>query len=144
MKRRARSIVDQYSNEGSIFYTDLKVWFKNFDVFKKKNKFDLNPYQTTYSFNDCDLIINNDNIVLIGKSKILGKYRYLNPTVFISKEKKGNELVNSRLVNAGKVQENSGDLEIDFQDSHYKNTITLVIKRVDKRLVKKIKNVLQQ
>lgn len=137
LEKKTKSIISKYSDNSSLIYKDLKVWVKNFDVFKKKNKFDLNPYQTLYSFNDCDLILNNSNFVIIGKTKILGKNKPLTPTIF--------EFDNNGVdfkpyhVKIEDIKEVGGDLEIEFIDNSYKNKMILVIKRVDLELKDKIK-----
>lgn len=134
--KKTKRIIKEYSVNSSEIFTDLKVWVKNFDVFKKKNKFDLDPYETLYSFNNCDIILNDRNIVVIGKTKILGKEKPLNPIIF--------EFDNSvtdfkpRHVRIENIHNVGNDLEIEFYDPKYKNRMTLVIKRVESELKGKI------
>jgi hypothetical protein len=137
LEKRTNKIIKLYSDDFSEIYTDLNVWVKNFDVFKKKNKFDLDPYQTIYSFNHCDLILNDKNIVLIGKTKILGKNKPLTPTIFEFENKKTS--IKSRHVEIKKIRDLGNDLEIEFLDKNYTNTMKLVIKRPDIELKEKIK-----
>jgi hypothetical protein len=47
LEKRTNKIIKLYSDDFSEIYTDLNVWVKNFDVFKKKNKFDLVILSTT-------------------------------------------------------------------------------------------------
>lgn len=79
-EKRTKKIIELYSNDSSEIFMDLNVWVKNFDVFKKKNMFDLDPYQILYSFNYCDFILKN--IVVIGTTKILRRNKPLTPTIF--------------------------------------------------------------
>lgn len=144
LENRAKQMIKSYTTDSSEFHTDIKVWFKNFDIFKKKNKFDLNPYQTNYSFNDCDLILDSDYLVVIGKIKAFGKSRYLTPTVFTIKTKVINNFPDARIAQFESIRDIGTDLELDFIDSAYSNVITLVIKRIDRNLKEKIKNGLQR
>ncbi len=137
LEKKTKKIIANYSDHSSLIYKDLKVWVKNFDVFKKKNKFDLDPYQTLYSFNDCDLILNERNFVVIGKTKAFGKSRPLTPTIF-EFDFRGVE-IKPRHVKIEDIYEVGNDLEIVFEDNSYKNKMTLVIKRVDMELKVKIK-----
>ena len=138
LDKRTKKIIRLYSDDSSEIYTDLNVWVKNFDVFKKKNKFDLDPYLTLYSFNYCDLILNEKNIVVIGKTKILGKNKPLTPTIF-EFENNGTSITLGH-VEIKNIVESGNDLEIEFADSSYTNNMTLVIKRADVELKEKIKN----
>ncbi|MDP4210937.1 MAG: hypothetical protein Q8928_19195 [Bacteroidota bacterium] len=143
LENRAKQMIKSYTTDSSEFHADIKVWFKNFDILKKKNKFDLNLYQTNYSFNDCDLILDSDYLVVIGKTKVFGKSRYLTPTVFTLKTKGFKQFHDSRIAQCESIRDNGADLELDFIDSAYSNLITLVIKRIDSDLKDKIKNGLQ-
>ena len=137
LEKRTKKIIQEHSDNSSETFTDLKVWFKNFDLFKKKNKFDLDQYQTLYSFNNCDLILNDRNIVVIGKTKILHKEKHLTPTIF-EFEKNGTEF-RPRHVKIENIQEVGSDLEIEFSDNRYKDSMTLVIKSVESEMKEKIK-----
>lgn len=136
LEKKTKKIIQEHSDNSSEIVTDLKVWFKNFDVFKKKQKFDLDPYDTLYSFNNCDLILNDRSFVVIGKTKILGKERSLTPTIF-EFDKKGTEF-KPRHVSIENFQDVGNDIEIEFTDNKYKDKMTLVIKRVEEELKEKI------
>ena len=127
----------KYLDNSSETFPDLKVWFKNFDVFKKKKMFDLSLNQTLYSFNRCDLIFNENNFLVIGKTKFFGRIQAINATIFESeknvKELKPNHV---KIVN---IQEVGGDLEIEFIDKKYPNKMPMVIKKVENELKHKIK-----
>lgn len=68
--------------DSSELFKDLNVWINNFDILKKKNKLEFDTYQTNYSFNDCDLIVNDEYYIVIGKSKFFEKRRYATPIIF--------------------------------------------------------------
>lgn len=137
LEKRTKKIIELYSDDSSEIYADLNVWVKNFDVFKKKNKFDLDPYQTLYSFNYCDLILNEKNILVIGKSKILGKNKPLQPTIF--EFENSGTAITPKHVEIRNIVESGNDLEIEFTDSSYTNNMILVIKRADVQLKEEIK-----
>jgi len=143
LERRAKQMIKLYTTDSSDFHADIKVWFKNYDILKRRNKFELNPYQTNYSFNNCDLILDYAFLVVIGKTKVLGKSRYLMPTVITGSVNCLKEIHNSRISKCESIRDNGADLEIDFIDSNYTNLITLVIKRIDIELKEEIKNRLQ-
>ncbi|KYG74682.1 hypothetical protein MB14_05615 [Roseivirga ehrenbergii] len=136
LEKKTKKIIQEHSDNSSEIITDLKVWFKNFDVFKKKQKLDLDPYDTLYSFNSCDLILNDKNIVLIGKTKFLGKEKSLTPTIF-EFDKDGNEF-KPRHVLIENIKDVGNDIEIEFADIKYKDKMTLVIKQVEEEFKEKI------
>jgi len=136
LEKRTKKLIQEHSDNSSEIITDLNVWFKNFDVFNKKKKFDLDPYDTLYSFNNCDLILNDRNFVVIGKTKFLGKEKSLNPTVF-EFDKNGTEF-KPRHVSIENIQDDGNDIQIEFKDTKYKDKMTLVIKRAEEELKGKI------
>lgn len=140
LEHRAKQMIKSYTTDSSEIHNDIKVWFKNFDFLKKKNKFDLNPYQTNYSFTNCDLILDSDYLVVIGKAKVFGKLRYLTPTVFTNRATDFKKFNYSRIAKCENIRDNGTDLELDFIDFAYNNLITLVIKKTDNELKDKIKN----
>lgn len=141
IEKGVKEVIKTHLSDSSVIYKDVRVRFKNFDVFKRKSIFSINPLQTIYSFNNCDLILNSDSLIVIGKTKIFGKSRSINSTIFAFDNKNVNQNSNVSYKN---VRDNGSDLEIDFIDSTYNNLITLVIKRIDNTLKDKIKNGLQQ
>lgn len=82
------------------------------------------------------MILNDRNIVVIGKMKILGKEKLLTPTIFeFDSNRTGFKPRHVRIENIDDVGD---DLEIEFSDPKYKNKMTLVIKRVERELKEKI------
>ena len=137
IEKKSKQIIISNSISSSELHQDLKVWIKNFNILKKKNKFDLDAYQTNYFFNDCDLILNDVNFVVIGKTNFFGKKRYLTPTIFEYDNNKSNQ--HSRQVICESIREVGQDLEIEFSDNQYPNKMTFVIKCIDNELKEKIK-----
>ena len=136
LELNSKRMVNLNMTASSELFTDLKVWTKNFDFLKSKKKFETNIYNTNYSFNDCDLILNNENFIVIGKSNFFGRNRALTPTVFEYSDKKMK--LQSRHVVCQNIKEVGHDLEIEFIDNQYKNNMIFVIKRIDTELKSKI------
>ncbi len=133
MDENSKNILDSQMNESSESIKDLKVWTKKFELLKKKNKFELDPYQVNYSFNACDLFLNKENFKVIGKSKFFSKKRCLNPMTFEYKIK--NSASTTRQVYCADIKENGQDLENEFGDNQYLNNMTFVIKRINNKLI---------
>lgn len=134
--QRAKEIIQAYSDESSEVFADLTVWVKNFDVYNKKNLFDLDLYQNLYSFNDCDLILNDKNLIVVGKMNLLGIKQPLIPIVFEFDKKEAEFRRGS--VSIKNIRDVGEDIEVEFLDNKYKSTMTLVIKRAAKELKDKM------
>lgn len=117
LKKRSEKIIQDYTSESSIVYKDLTVWIKNFDVYRKRNLFNLDPFQTIYDYNDCDLILNGENFLVIGKVLILGRWKPIIPTIFEFKNDR--RLLSQRHVFIENILEIGDDLEIEFTDNKY-------------------------
>lgn len=129
-----------YATEFSERKNDLTVWIENFDIFKKRRRFDLDPYNTTYDFNTCDIIVNPTSLMIIGKMHLLGKTKYLRPIVFTgsASTNHGGIPMMARFVTCRATRHRGPNVEIDFNDPAYANQMTLVIKNVDDGLIEKI------
>ncbi len=136
LQKRANNAITNYSNNSSVIHKDLKIWFKNFDIFEKKKYFNLSLYDTTYDYYNCDLILNEESFLVVGKINILGKQKLLMPTIFEFNYKNHN--YKKRCVVIDSIEKRNSDLEIKFIDPNYKNKITLVIKRISTDLNEKI------
>lgn len=144
LRKKSKSFVEKYSSKSSAYFRDINVWFKNFDIFNKVNKLKLDPHQTLYDFNTCDLILDKNRLMIIGKMKILGKSINLMPTLLTKSDYDQIKLENSRIAYCENVREVGSDLEIDFKDNAYDNVLTIVIKATNKEMRDEIKNGLQQ
>lgn len=132
LEKRSRLAIQQYLAESIEQHQDISLWFKNFDIFQKKEIFSLDPYQVVYDFEKCDLILGSHYLIVVGKSRLLGKTRYLPPTLFLNGSK--GSLPAKGVMNIARCQnilEKGNDLEIAFTDEQYKNVITMVLKRID-------------
>jgi len=138
LKKKSQEVIKFYTTETSILLKDINAWVKNFNIFERKVTFTPNPNQTTYDFYDCDLIVNNENLLVIGKTKILGKTVYLTPTLFPFKEADIEGLSKGRIVKILNILENNSNLELEFLDPAYKNPMTLVLKKINADLKSKI------
>lgn len=136
LKKKNNKLIRLHTTESSELYQDLKVWVKNFDILEKTNKLD--PYQTNYDYNDCDVILNLENLTVIGKTKLMGKSIYLTPSVFPFSRITNVKMTQSRIVEIRSLAENGSDLEIGFTDPAYKKPMTLVLKRLNAELKNKI------
>lgn len=143
LRKKAKSFIEKYSSKSSTHFPDINVWFKNFDIFSKVNKVSLDPHQTVYDFNTCDLILDNNRLMVIGKKKILGKSINLMPTLLTTSDYNQIKSESPRIVFCENVREVSSDLEIDFKDNAYDNLLMLVIKGTNREIRDKIKNGLQ-
>lgn len=127
----------KYKKDNSIEELNKRIWFKNYDLIKdKKNTFDLpGPYQTLYGFSKCDIIINKDSFMIVGKTDAYLFLLNLNPTIFwYSKINKG-----SRNVSVKNIRELKNGLEIEFEDEKYSKFLTFRIRDLSKSAKEKIK-----
>jgi hypothetical protein len=136
LNKRSGKMTEAYQSNNSKKTEDVKVWFRNFDLGKRKRKFIFNPFQTLYGYHKADLILDADYFVLIGKSRVLWKEVDLMPTVF---RRKGAEMGKFREVMVLSVRDAGEDLEVTFQDEHYENPITVVLKDIDPAMKVQIK-----
>lgn len=137
VEKRSRKKIQAYVSNSSQTFTNLSVWFKNVDVFKKKNRFALDPFDTLYAFNKCDFILNDRYALMIGKAKFLGRQTLLMPTVL--QFDRSAATFQSMHVKVERIYDIDNDLAIEFSDAKYQNRITLVIKRADSGLKEAIK-----
>lgn|SRR5690606_2703959 len=144
LEKKSKTFIEKYSTKSSTHFRDINVWFKNIDIFRKGNKFSLDPHKTLYDYNTCDLILDNNRLMVIGKMKMFGKLTNLMPTLLTTSDYDQIKSESPRIVFCENVIEVGSDLEIDFKDRAYDNLLTLVIKGTNQEMRDKIKNGLQQ
>ena len=144
LRTKAEFFIEQHTSKSSKYFRGINVYIKNFDVFNKTNMFRLNPFHTAYDFSTCDLILDSNRLMVIGKMKILGKTINLMPTLLTNSDYFLINFKNARIAFCEDLREVGSDLEIDFKDTAYDSTITLVIKRATEEMREKIKNELQR
>lgn len=140
LNEKIKKVKKSFCREDSTSLTNLNVWVKNFDLWNKSKKFDLDLHGTTYDFNYCDLLINSDSLLVIGKTEFLGRKKYLNPTIFSrpNDRSKFTEITN-RIVETNEVRRIGSDVELDFTDPNFNNEMTLVIKNISTETYEQIK-----
>ena len=140
LNNKAKRVIGSYKNNQSTELTNLNVWVKNFDIFNKTKKFDLDVHATTYDFNFCDITINPDSILVTGRSRILGSTKLLNPTIFSRTGDQSHfSAITDRVVETTGIRTNNSSVELDFIDPNYTNEMTLVIKNISTETIEQIK-----
>lgn len=124
MRNYVSKIKAKYVTDETKIFENLNVYFKNFDISKKKNFFPSSNalMEPIYAFSKCDLFINHDSILLVGKMKSLLHVRDINITVF--KKDKANIL--GTIFKA--VQCTKTHIEIEFTDTRFEKSITAMVK----------------
>ena len=135
LDKHSKRIESAYIPHSIGIFKNLNVWVKNTDF--PKNKFNLDLFKTSYEFNNCDLILGLENIILIGKQKSFGKIIHLTPKILFNKDIETNH---AKVIRIQNTRLNMDIIEIDFLDPEYPKTMTLVIKNSPLELRKKIIN----
>lgn len=130
--KKANKLLNKVTDEESILYKNCRAWFRNYDLFKKKNIREIAPYETLNNYNRCDIYVNEKNFVVVGKWKTWIGERDLVPTIFHYEELNPGR---RRFVEIKNVFLNGKDLEIEFIDILYEHVMTLVIKKPENSLV---------
>lgn len=140
LNNKAKRVTENFRNSHSAELVDVNVLIKNFDIWNKTKKFDLDAHGTTYDFNYCDLIISHNSILVTGKIKLLGTTKLFNPTIFsrTGEESQFYEITN-RVVEIIRIRANNSNLELDFIDPNYTNEMTLVIKNLSNEAIEQIR-----
>ena len=139
IERRAIRTLEAISENISWHKPDVRIWFKGYDMLKRKGTFSIDPFKMLYTYNLADLYVSDDMLIAVGKHKILGRTRMLSPLIICSNPldlrdkslKYSTRLVATELV--GK------DLEVQFEDFEYSNIIKLVVKNIGQELNESMK-----
>lgn len=80
IEKKAKRIVELLPGD-AIKYTDVKIWFKGYDMLKKANRFQIDPLKSLYVYNLADLYVFKRGIVVVGKARswAFGRIRLLSP-----------------------------------------------------------------
>lgn len=136
-QKRINRLVKEYKDRYSCFIVENNIsWVKNFDLWGVKKKFYFDFFKPNYNFNLCDLIMGKNSIMIVGKSCFLVKNIQLYP-IIIANCQSVNYLGNT--VKFKNVYINRNDIEIEYEDFKYKNTMTLVLKNSNEELFNEIK-----
>jgi len=139
LQHRSRKAIRKFKSADSQLFPDLKVWFKNYNSSKRKNKITTSAFDTLYTFNDCDLLLEENSFLVVGKVKFMGFSRKLYPTVFTYDETYSGSIKNSRIALIRKIDQVGQDLEIEFEEHRYTDTMILVIKNAGQILTERMK-----
>lgn len=142
LEKKSKKIIEKHLNSKSEIFTDLKVFVRNFDVLKKTDRWDLDPFETFYNYDSCDLILNENYFVVTGKMKIFKRKILLSPTIFKFEQQQEN--YKNRHVQIEDIQIVGDRVEVRFSDPKYKNKMTLILKNTENRLQKKIHKLSQK
>lgn len=120
-------------------FTNVRIWFKGYDMLKRVNKYSIDTSKSLYSYNLADLYVFNGGIVIVGKIKAYGRMRLLSPFAICWP---GGETQLSMVPyrNSYISAEASGqDVNIKFQDMEYTNSIVLAVKNIGTELYDKVR-----
>jgi hypothetical protein len=140
VENRARRIVELLPGDLTIKYIDVRIWFKGYDVLKKANRFQIDPSKSLYVYNLADLYVYKRGIVVVGKARAwaFGRIRLLSPFAICwpGAESQLSMVLNRvSYIGAEVVGE---DVDIQFQDREYTNTIKLEVKQIGREVYSKI------
>ena len=138
LNEKVSTILKSLPENSKAVFKDARVWFKGFDMYKKKDMFHFNPLKALYAFNIADLYVQNDKLIVVGKTRILGRKQLLQPFAicWIGKEYQiANITLLTRQISTILI---GNDVEIEFEDYEYKNPIKLVVKKIGKELYQQI------
>ncbi|MFT3747115.1 MAG: hypothetical protein QM768_02315 [Agriterribacter sp.] len=79
IEKKTQRIIEQLPTNTKGQFLNTTVWFKGFDMMKKKKFFIIGPMKALYSFNIADLYALDDKLIVVGKTKMLGRTRMLSP-----------------------------------------------------------------
>ena len=138
IEKRAKKIIELLPDDFESKYTDVRIWFKGYDMLKKINRYQIDPLKSLYSYNLADLFVFNGGLVVIGKTKAFGRIRLLSPFAICWPNATSRLLMVPNRVNYIGAEVIDQDIDIKFQDQEYTSSIILVVKNVGKDLYSKI------
>lgn len=127
----------KYSEKAQKIYFNSRVYFKRFDYLKQKRGIGL--FKNAYWFNHADIYLVESSIIVFSSHIVLGKK--FNKYSFKIDLDKNKQLPDSNIMNVDclSIKVNNGDLEIEFNDPNYKNSIGFVIKKIGQDILENIK-----
>ena len=134
----AASVVAHLPGDVVERYPDVRIWFKNYDMLKKINKFQTNLTKALYSYNHADLILFPEGLVVIGKSQSYGKLRMISTFAIIWDGRQDRLGMVPNPVKYIGARLTGNDLDIEFHDPEYSNDIKLAVKDVGPGLYVKL------
>ncbi len=139
MIKNSDQIIRSISEEIKAEFLDTAIRFKNFDFYKKNERFNFDINKSLYAYYKADIYLMENKIVVVGKSKILGKTIRLLPFAICNSEKISDETTIKYLTRHVKTELIDRSLEIEFEDAKYSNNIKIVIPRIGDKVYEKLK-----
>jgi hypothetical protein len=138
IEKKARKVIALLPDDVEAKFTDVRIWFKGYDMLKKVNKYSIDTSKSLYSYNLADLYIFSGGIVVVGKIKAYGRIRLLSPFAIcwpsgetqLSMVPYRNSYVSAEVVGQ--------DADIKFHDKEYTNCIVLAVKNIGRDLYNKV------
>jgi len=137
--KNSDQIIRSISEEVKAEFRDTPIRFKNFDFYKKKERFNFDINKSLYAYYWADIYLMENKIIVVGKSKILGKTIRLLPFAICNSEKISNETTIKYLTRHIKTDLIDCSLEIEFEHAKYSNNIKIVIPRIGDKLYEKLR-----
>jgi hypothetical protein len=104
---------------------NIGVYVKGFDLFNQKNSFPPNIRKTIYDFDKADLVLTEQSMVLMGKSKNFGGETYAFPVEILIDKSGLTSLPKAQIKN---WEQSNSRINIQIEDFHYKKPITIDFK----------------
>jgi hypothetical protein len=112
------------NNENLEIINDVAVYIKGFDVFSKKRTLDIDVSRPIYDFNQADILVSEESLVLLGKATQSGTTIFASPVELVSTKPK-TSIAKAKLVN---WSDHNNVLQIEIEDHHYKTPIKIEFK----------------
>ncbi|RZL45639.1 MAG: hypothetical protein EOP00_17030 [Pedobacter sp.] len=113
----------ELNNEDLQIIYDVDVLIKGFDLFSKKS-FNVDISQPIYDFEQADIILSKESIVLLGKSKQFGTTTFALPVELITSKAK-TTISNAKLLSWSDFE---NKLQIEIEDNTYNKPIKIEFK----------------
>ncbi|MEO0469237.1 MAG: hypothetical protein AAF206_06435 [Bacteroidota bacterium] len=126
MRKHVEKVRREHQQAAAKMYKDLPVYFMGFDLFKKQDHLRLSSTDPIYQFSQCDLIINSNSILLIGKTKRFGQTVPVNITILVQAPDLAKKKSMAHLT---RISEDHTHLRLQFQSPIYLQPITAVIRK---------------
>jgi len=140
LNSKTTNVLESLPQNTKATYIDVRVWFKGYDPYKKKKQFQINPLKALYTFNIADLYVQTDKLIVVGKTKFFSKTILLQPFAICWTGRQFEPANVTLLTRQIKTELNGNDIEIEFEDFEYINTIKLVVKKIGQELYQQIES----
>lgn len=128
MYKKGADTVRQLSAESNTLIRDVKVAVRNYDLFSTKKTFPPNPSITIYDFDNADLLLTADSIVLMGKGQGLFGKTYAAPVVLMLNSHT-HHFNTARILSVREI--NNQKIELKIHDPNYTGKLTVLLPQHD-------------